>query len=152
MLFCSQCGNPVDIAAPFCGRCGARQPVGPAGSPAAGPEPLSGISPRTASILCYIPWIGWVVAIVVLATDRFRQDRVIRFHAFQALYLFVASLLNNSVLSWVTWSMTPHIQLHGLVSVVLVAMSIFMMVKASHGQAYSLPLFGELAARSVEEH
>ena len=62
-----------------------------------------------------------MVAIVVLATDRFRQDRVIRFHAFQALYLFVASLLNNSVLSWVTWSMTPHIQLHGLVSVVLVA-------------------------------
>jgi len=152
MPFCSQCGNPVDIAAPFCGRCGARQPVGPAGRPAAGSEPLSGISPRTASILCYIPWIGWVVAIVVLATDRFRQDRIIRFHAFQALYLFVASLLNNSVLSWVTWSMTPHIQLHALVSVVLVAMSIFMMVKASHDQAYSLPLFGELAARSVEEH
>jgi uncharacterized membrane protein len=109
------------------------------------------MSPRTASILCYIPWVGWVVAIVVLATDRFRQNRVIRFHAFQGLYLFVASLLNNFVVSWIPWPLA-HFRVHGLVSVVLVAMSIFMMVKAAHEQAYSLPLFGELAARSVEEH
>jgi uncharacterized membrane protein len=151
MPFCSQCGNPVDAAAPFCGRCGARQPVGTAGSPVAGADPLSGISPRTASILCYIPWIGWVVAIVVLATDRFRRNRVIRFHAFQSLYLFVASLLNNFVVSWIPWPL-PHVRIHELVSLALVAMSIFMMVKAAHEQAYSLPLFGELAARSVEEH
>lgn len=141
----------MDAAAPFCGRCGARQPVGTPGSPAGAVDPLSGMSPRTASILCYIPWIGWVVAIVVLATDRFRQNRVIRFHAFQGLYLFVASLLNNFVVSWIPWPL-PHVRIHGLVSVVLVVMSIFMMVKAAHDQAYSLPLFGELAARSVEEH
>jgi uncharacterized membrane protein len=151
MPFCSQCGNQVDAAAPFCGRCGARQPVGTAGSPVAGADPLSGISPRTASILCYIPWIGWVIAIVVLATDRFRPNRVIRFHAFQALYLFVASLLNNFVVSWIPWPL-PHVRIHELVSLVLAAMSIFMMVKAAHEQAYSLPLFGELAARSVEGH
>jgi uncharacterized membrane protein len=140
----------VDSAAPFCGRCGARQPVGTAGSPVPGADPLSGISPRTASILCYIPWIGWVVAIVVLATDRFRHDRVIRFHAFQALYLFVASLLNNFVLSWIAWPML-HIRIHELVSLALVGMSIFMMVKAAHEEAYPLPLFGELAQRSVAE-
>ena len=46
----------------------------------------------------------------------------------------------------------PHVRIHELVSLALVAMSIFMMVKAAHEQAYSLPLFGELAARSVEEH
>jgi len=125
--------------------------VGTAGSPAVAADPLSGISPRTASILCYIPWMGWVVAIVVLATDRFRQDRVIRFHAFQGLYLFVASLLNNFVVRWIPWPL-EHVSIHGLVSIVLLAMSIFMMVKAAHEQAYSLPLFGELAARSVEEH
>ena len=150
MPFCSQCGNPVDAAAPFCGGCGARQPVGTAGSPAAA-DPFAGISPRTASILCYIPWVGWVMAIVVLATERFRQDRVMRFHAFQALYLFVASLLNDFVLGRLMWPL-PHVHLHGLVSLALLAMSIFMMVKAAHEQAYALPLFGELAARSVEEH
>jgi uncharacterized membrane protein len=125
--------------------------VATAGNPVAGADPLSGISPRTASILCYIPWVGWVVAIVVLATDRFRPNRVIRFHAFQGLYLFVASLLNNFVVSWIPWPL-PHVRIHELVSLALLGMSIFMMVKAAHEQAYSLPLFGELAARSVEEH
>jgi len=35
---------------------------------------------------------------------------------------------------------------------VLLAMSVFMMVKASRDEAYSLPIFGELAQRSVSEH
>jgi uncharacterized membrane protein len=30
-------------------------------------------------------------------------------------------------------------------------MSIFMMIKASHDETYALPLFGELAQRSVAE-
>jgi uncharacterized membrane protein len=45
----------------------------------------------------------------------------------------------------------PHFRIHGLVGAVLFFMSIFMMVKAAHNQAYSLPLFGELAERSVSE-
>jgi uncharacterized membrane protein len=43
------------------------------------------------------------------------------------------------------------VQLYGLVQLALLAMAIFMMVKAAHEQVYSLPLFGELAARSVAE-
>src|SRR6266545_3098237 len=92
MPFCSKCGNQVDAADRFCARCGSPQPV------TAGPQhtrpvdPLSGISSRTASILCYIPVVGWVPAIVILAAQRFRNDRAVRFHAFQGLYLFVAWL------------------------------------------------------------
>jgi uncharacterized membrane protein len=37
------------------------------------------------------------------------------------------------------------------VKAVLLGMSIFMMVKASHEEAYSLPVIGELAQRSVSE-
>ena len=33
----------------------------------------------------------------------------------------------------------------------LIGASIFMMVKASHNEAYPLPLFGELAQKSMEE-
>ena len=105
---------------------------------------------RTASILCYIPWIGWVAAIVVLAAERFRGNRDVRFHAFQGLYLFVASLMNQWVLRALPWPL-GHVQLYGLVELGLLGMSIFMMVKAAHEQAYALPLFGELAARSVAE-
>ena len=154
MPFCSQCGNAVTQADRFCGRCGAGQPpaagASPGFRPGAGGDPLGGISPRTASILCYVPWVGWVAAIVVLAAERFRHNRDIRFHAFQGLYLFVASLMNQWVLHALPWPL-PHVQLYGLVQLALLGMSIFMMVKAAHEQVYSLPLFGELAARSVAE-
>jgi uncharacterized membrane protein len=152
MPFCSQCGNAIGQAGRFCGRCGAGQPnaSGFRSGPAPAGDPFSGISPRTASILCYVPWVGWIAAIMVLAADRFRRDHDMRFHAFQGLYLFVAALLNQWVLRELPWPL-PHVHLYGLVETALLIMSIFMMIKAAHEQVYSLPLFGELAARSVAE-
>ena len=55
--------SPADV---YCAGCGGRQPS--ATPPTPGKDYLSGISPRTASLLCYIPIVGWVVAIVVLAS------------------------------------------------------------------------------------
>lgn len=151
MPFCSHCGNPVTPAQAFCSRCGSAQAPAPAGPRPPVYDPLAGVTPRTASILCYIPVVGWIVAIVVLASQRFRHLQAVRFHAFQGLYLFVAWLMNDQVLKW---AMAPfsHFHLHDLVNLVLLAMSVFMMVKASHDEAYPLPLFGELAQRSVSEN
>jgi uncharacterized membrane protein len=150
MPFCSQCGKQVDARDAYCGNCGARQPVnGPyAGVPVG--EPFERISPRTAAICCYIPGLGWVAAILVLAAQRFRTNRAVRFHAFQGLYLFVAWLLND----WVVRPISNELHrfpLHGLIEAALLVMSIFMMVKAAHNEVYALPLFGELAERSVSE-
>ena len=152
----------MEAADTFCGRCGSRQPaaVPPGGPPpAAGrnpspiaADPLAGINPRTAAILCYVPAIGWIASIVVLASQRFRRNRLVRFHAFQGLYLFVAWLMEDWVLRPMAFFMIPHLHIHQLVEAVLLGMSIFMMVKASHNEAYSLPLFGELAQRSVVEN
>ena len=150
MPFCSQCGSQVGNADAYCPRCGARQPSG-AAPRRSGQDPLSQMSGRTASILCYVPGIGWIVSIVVLASEKFRNNRDVRFHAFQGLYLFVAWLLDG----WVVrpmFSMVPHMPIHGLVELALLGMSVFMMVKAAHNETYSLPLFGELAHRSVAEH
>jgi uncharacterized membrane protein len=156
MPFCSQCGNQVGAWDQFCYRCGARQPVSTTTAPppgAPGPDPLRALSPRTASVLCYIPGVGWIASIIVLAADRFRHDQIVRFHAFQGLYLFVAWLMNAWVLRPISALMSHAMpfRLHSLVDLVLLAMSIFMMIKAAHDQAYALPLFGELAQRSVAE-
>jgi uncharacterized membrane protein len=120
--------------------------------PPPGADILGGLSGRTASILCYVPGIGWLAAILVLAADKFRRDRAIRFHAFQGLYLFVAWLMGDWVLRPMSGLLSPHFPMYRLVEIVLLGMSIFMMVKASHDEVYSLPLFGELAQRSVIEH
>jgi uncharacterized membrane protein len=158
MPFCSQCGNQVREADAFCRRCGAQQPIDAPASPGAAavpprPQPgdvLAGIPPRTAAILCYIPYMGWIPSIIVLASDRFRHDKTSRFHGFQGLYLFVAYLIEDQVMRHV-FSRIPGAHLNDLIHLVLIGASIFMMVKASHGEAYALPLFGELAHKSVAE-
>src|SRR5580698_9893859 len=151
MPFCSQCGNQVSLADTFCARCGIRQPVmRGAPPPVPGSDPLAALNPRTASVLCYVPGIGWIISIIVLAADRFRHDRAVRFHAFQGLYLFVAWLMAAWVLRPmfdVFWM--PMMQIYRIVVIVLLGMSVFMMLKAGQNEAFSLPLFGELAQRSV---
>jgi uncharacterized membrane protein len=130
-----------------------RQPVTPgAHPPLPGSDPLAALHPRTASVLCYVPGIGWIISIVVLAAERFRHDRVVRFHAFQGLYLFVAWLMADWVLRPmfdVFWM--PRLQVYRIVEIVLLGMSVFMMLKAGQNEAFALPLFGELAQRSVAE-
>ena len=117
---------------------------------------MKGISNRNAALLCYIPMVGWIAAIVVLATDRFRRETQVRFHAFQGLYLFVAWLLVN-------WVIKPAMYVggelgypfHRLITsglqLLIFAAWIFMIIKVSHNEDYRLPIVGELAERSVSE-
>ncbi len=160
MPFCSHCGNRVGAADLYCGACGTRQPssfprppFAPnpfAGAPAPA-DPLANISPRTFSILCYIPLVGWVASVVVLGATRFRNDLTLRFHAFQGLYLFAAWLLVNWAIEPI-FNAIPHLfRLDHMLEALLLAVWIFMIVKTSHGETYSLPLVGELAHRSVHE-
>jgi len=149
MPFCSQCGTQVEARDAYCAKCGARQPgaMPGGGKPA---DPFASITPRTASILCYIPGLGWIASIVVLASERFRSNQVVRFHAFQGLYLFVAWLIEDWVLKPV-FSEIPHVHINGVIQAVLLGVSIFMIIKASQEEAYSLPIIGELAQKSVSE-
>jgi uncharacterized membrane protein len=115
-----------------------------------GRDPLEAVDGRTASILCYIPGIGWIMAIIVLAAERFRRDRAVRFHGFQALYLFVAWMIEQQVIGPMLrqGNLRP---LHSLLQLALLGASILMMVKASNREVYSLPLIGDLAQKSMSE-
>jgi len=161
MPFCVQCGNNVGPADQFCGKCGARQASGAPGGTGTQARPvpdlMTGISNRNAALLCYIPMVGWVAAIVVLASERFRRETQVRFHAFQGLYLFVAWLMVEWVISpalyFTDWG--PGLGLHHLVSrglqLAIFGAWIFMLIKVSHDENYRLPILGELADRSVCE-
>jgi uncharacterized membrane protein len=135
----------------YCANCGARQPAAP--PPA---DYLHGVGPRTASLLCYIPILGWLAAIIVLASSRFRQDSRVRFHAFQGLYLFVAWLIVDWVLSPlfrfpVFWGPPVHRIIPALLKVAIFIAWIVMMIKAAHDEQYKLPILGDLAEKSVAE-
>ncbi len=156
MPYCSQCGSLVGAADAYCHHCGARQPV----PKKAASGVFSSLSARNASVLCYIPILGWIAAIVVLASARFRHDRTVRFHAFQGLYLFVAWLI-------VDWAVTPMfgmipgpwpdhdlgmtVSLAALLKLLVFGTWIYMIVKTSRDETCRLPLLGELAERSLAE-
>lgn len=152
MPYCCQCGNPVATADAFCGVCGGRQPTSASAPPI---DYMHGMSPRTASLLCYIPILGWIFSIVVLASARFRTDSRVRFHAFQGLYLFVAWLLVDWVLSpmfsFAFLGPPMHQIFPGLMKAVIFVTWIFMMIKTSHDEMYKLPILGDLAEKSVSE-
>src|ERR1019366_4042859 len=171
MPYCCQCGAAAGSRDRFCAACGARQPASPgAAASGAGAETgppktppadfFGGLSDKNASLLCYIPWLGWIAAVIVLASTRYKRDtadaREVRFNAFQGLYLFVAWLI-------VDWVVSPAIRfgaigmgdafrpLEGLLRVAILAAWIVMLVKVSHSEHYRLPIVGEMAERSVEE-
>ncbi len=121
-----------------------------------GADAFAGISPKTASLLCYVPVLGWIASIVVLASARFRHDARVRFHGFQGLYLFVAWLIVDWVIDPIFHvPMVPGTEIHravpGLLKAVIIGAWIFMMIKVSHDENYELPILGELAHRSVSE-
>ncbi|MGD0619095.1 MAG: hypothetical protein ABSB67_15715 [Bryobacteraceae bacterium] len=149
MPFCTSCGNTVQPTDVYCAKCGGRQPRTPPS------DPLSGISPRTASLLCYIPVLGWIAAIVVLASSRFRRDATVRFNAFQGLYLFVAWLIVDQAVGWFFSIPFPgshfHHALPDLLKLVIFGAWIFMIVKVAHNEHYKLPIVGDLAEKSLSE-
>ena len=157
MPFCTQCGREVAGSAAFCGNCGARQTptaTGPSASPfppGPAPDPLAGMSPRAAAILCYIPTVGWIAAVIVLASRKFKGDQTARFHAFQGLYHFATWLL----LKWIGPIMDAgsenFLRFDHVFEGILLFVSIFMIIKASHEETYVLPIIGELAKRSATE-
>jgi uncharacterized membrane protein len=148
MPYCSQCGNKVADADVYCAKCGGKQPVQATAS-----GPFSNISSRNASLLCYIPLVGWIPGIVILASARFKQNRDVRFHAFQGLYLFVTWLI-------VDWVVGPffsfpneyiEISISALLKMCVFGTWIFMLIKTSQNEMFRLPLIGELAERSIAE-
>jgi uncharacterized membrane protein len=152
MPYCVKCGKPVAATDQFCAHCGATQPGYHPSQPF-----WDAITNRNASLLCYIPWVGWVASVVVLASERFRPEPKVRFHAFQGLYLFAAWLM-------IQWLVSPAISYPGyglgvayyrgvshILQLLIVAAWIFMLVKVSQNQDYRLPILGDLADRSVHQ-
>ena len=157
MPFCIKCGNAVGGFDRFCGKCGAAQPASARGTQFRTDQLVSGLTNRNAALLCYIPWVGWIAAIFVLASDRFRQDRQVRFHAFQGLYLFVTWMI-------VDWVLVPMLSIPArlfdhsmlaspahLLQLVILGTWVFMIIKVAQGADFHLPILGEMAERSASE-
>ena len=153
MAYCSQCGKGVGEADRFCATCGARQPVEASPLPRPSAGPFDQLTPRTASMICYIPFIGWIGSLIVLSLDKFRDHREVRFHAFQGLYLFILWLIVDQVLGPVfRLASSEHFRVDKLLQVGLIVAWVLMIIKTSRSEFVSLPIIGDLAEKSTAGH
>jgi uncharacterized membrane protein len=120
--------------------------------PPAAAQTGGGVADNVAGALCYIPFcIGLIIAIVFLAISPYNQRRFVRFHAFQAIFLFVA-LLALGIVNMMVSIAAPY-GVSTLLSMVLwiggLALTILMIVKAYQNEMFELPVIGPLARKQA---
>jgi uncharacterized membrane protein len=167
MAFCANCGSSVDGR--FCQKCGA--PVGVPGAAPAAPGPTPGVSPvpqpgpvvapsvgmtdNMAGALCYL--FGFITGILFLVLAPYNQDRNIRFHAFQSIFLNIAWVALEIVAAIVS-AVLIHIPILGAIMTGLIylviglgafIMWLYMMFKTYNGEKIVLPVIGPMAEKQA---
>ena len=102
----------------------------------------TGLEANVAGLLCYV--LGRVSGLVFILIEK--ENKFVRFHAMQSIYVFGALTIVAIVLSWI-----PIIGfvIGWLISVLGLILWIVLMVKAYQGTLYKLPWVGNLAERQV---
>jgi uncharacterized membrane protein len=155
MAFCGKCGTPLAEGVSFCASCGT--PVGSAaGGPAAPAAAGTAMSSNVVGLLCYI--LGFVTGIIFLVIEPYKNDKFVRFHAFQSIFFNVALIVFwiaytvvFNILGIVTLGIVAMVMgLVGLViSLAILAYWIFLMYKAYNNERYKVPFIGDLAAKQA---
>ena len=147
MAFCPSCGAPVEGR--YCAKCGTAVDSGtPASaSPAVNLPPISagGLPENTAAALCYL--LGWVTGIIFLILEPYNKNKLIRFHAFQSIFLGVAVMIVwwalRIMLSWQAWALISLIDLGFFI------LWIYLLIQTYQGKKVVLPVIGDLAAKQA---
>jgi len=180
MAFCANCGAAVEGR--FCQQCGT-----PVGAPGAGPAPGASVNPpgmnpagvnpsvnpvgvtplppplatpvamtdNLAGALCYL--LGFITGILFLVLSPYNQNRTIRFHAFQSIFLNIAWFALYIIVSIVSLAFHVIPFLGAFISIVLhlaLALAAFivwfyLMFKTYNGEKIVLPLIGPFADKQA---
>ena len=143
MAFCSSCGAQIPAGASVCPACNRST------APVAATGQTSGLTDNVAGALAYVTIIP---AIVFLVLDPYNKNRFIRFHAFQciffavawcALWIVLSIIAHIPFLGWLTILIWPLIGLAGFV------IWMVLVLKASQGQVFKLPVIGDMAEKQA---
>lgn len=148
---CGNCGVEMVPGAAFCPSCG--KPVSLAPDPAAGTAARSaGLPSNIAGALCYLA--GFITGILFLVLEPYRQDRFVRFHAFQSIFfslgwivLHFALVMLMSLLPWTMWHLVAGFST--LLSLALLCVALWLMYKAYSNERFKVPVIGDLAEKQA---
>ena len=155
MAFCAKCGTQLGEGATFCASCGT--PAGSAGSgPAVPAASVTAMSSNVAGLLAYI--LFFVTGIIFLVIEPYKNDKFVRFHAFQSIFFSVAwiafQIIWGNIFMGMIWSsfsgLWALLRLIGmLISLAFLACWVFLMYKAYNNECYKIPFIGDLAAKQA---
>ena len=122
-----------------------------------------GLSRNAASLISYI-WIP-VTSVIVLVTEK--ENRAVRFHAFQSLFMGLAVFAFSIVVSVVIGvlmliggAISPYLGLivsmisllvWAVIALALLALWVLCLVKAYRGEMYKVPFVGTYAEKMVNK-
>lgn len=102
------------------------------------------LAPNIASALCYAPFIGWIVAIVMLIVEK---NPGVRWDAAQSILLSLTLMVIGFVLPFtvVLLVLVPVLWIAGLI------LSLVLTVKAYQGSSWKLPVLSGWADKIVKK-
>jgi uncharacterized membrane protein len=98
--------------------------------------------------LCYL--FGFITGIIFLVIAPYNQNKFIRFHAFQSIFLNVAWIalwLVLGILAVMTHGI--GVLLYPLLTLVFFVLWLYMMFSAYNGKRVKLPVVGDLAEKQA---
>lgn len=146
MAFCPSCGAAVEGR--YCAKCGTAVDPAAAATPVVTPVPVvsaAGMPENTAAALCYL--LGLITGIIFLVLEPYNKNKLIRFHAFQSIFLHVAVIIVwvafRTILPWGLWWLVSLIDLGFFV------LWVFMLIQTFQGKKIVLPVIGDFAAKQA---
>jgi uncharacterized membrane protein len=122
-------------------------------SPTPTPAASTGMSNNVAGLLCYIA--GWITGLIFLLIDPYKNDKFVRFHAFQSIFfnvgliaVYIAFMILGVILAVIHLGLLMF-PLYLVLGFGIFATWIFLMYKAYNNETFKLPLIGELAAKQA---
>jgi uncharacterized membrane protein len=162
--FCSSCGAPLAAAGDAAGSSAPPPPaytnvppaystVPPAYTAAPPIATSSGLSENAAAAISYLTVIP---AIIFLVLEPYNKMPLVRFHSWQSIGLCLASIVLQAIITVgeMVMHFIPGIILlftlvHFVIGVGLFLVWLFIILKASKGEWYKLPIIGDFAEKQA---
>jgi len=111
---------------------------------------------NVAACLSYL--VGWITGLIFLVIEPYKNDKFVRFHAFQSIFLSIAVfaiwigvVILSTIVGFITrglgfFLMGPLMMIIWLGVIVAV---VICMIKAYGNQQFKLPIIGDMAAKQA---
>jgi uncharacterized membrane protein len=122
-------------------------------SPTPTPAASTGMSNNVAGALCYL--FTWVTGLIFLLIEPYKNDKFVRFHAFQSIFfaiglfaVYIALFILGIILAVIHLGVLMF-PLWLVVGFGIFAAWLFLMFKAYSNETFKLPIIGDLAAKQA---